>query len=86
MVFTNRVRRGLVARVTELAQQLAQTRLAAGLFPSLERECGELRLQREQLEALVASTAELRREIAASHSLGAPIRPAPIEPRVLTTR
>lgn len=79
MVFTHRLRRGLVSRVTELAHQLAQTRLAAGLFPALERVCADLRLEREQLETLVASTASLRREIATSHELGAPIRPVPLQ-------
>lgn len=78
MVFTHRLRRGLVARITELAQQVAQTRLAAGLFPALEQACSDLRVEREQLEALATSTASLRREIAASHELGAPIRPVPL--------
>ncbi len=70
MVFTSRLRVGLVDRVGDLAQQMAQQRLANGLFPKLEHACQDLRIQREQLAALGAQTAALRRELPASTGLG----------------
>ncbi|RPI76555.1 MAG: hypothetical protein EHM42_14690 [Planctomycetaceae bacterium] len=71
MVFTSRLRGGLVERVSELARQMAQQRLARGLFPRLEQACRDLRSQHDQLEALCAQTAALRREIPVPTGLGA---------------
>ena len=75
MVFTRRLRRGLMQRITELARKLAENRLAAGLFPRLERAVGEIRLARGQLESLVQTTHEIRREIASQTALGAALTP-----------
>jgi hypothetical protein len=75
MLFTRRLRRGLVQRVGDLARQMAESRLSGGLFPRLEQSLGEIRAQRERLEALSLATAELRREIAAGGALGSPIEP-----------
>src|SRR6185295_1489832 len=47
MLFTSRLRSGLVQRVTELARQMAESRLSAGLFPDLEKALAEIRLQQE---------------------------------------
>lgn len=73
MLFTRRLRRGLVQRIGELARQMAETRLSASLFPRLERALGEIRQQRERLEALEMATVELRREISGSRALGAQV-------------
>jgi hypothetical protein len=75
MVYTRRLRRGLLKRIGDLARQLAESRLAAGLFPRLEQSTVEVRLSREQLEALALTTIEIRREIASSTTLGAQIAP-----------
>jgi len=75
MLFTSRLRSGLVQRVTELARQMAESQLSAGLFPDLEKALVEIRLQQERLEALSVTTVELRREIAGSRALGSAIAP-----------
>ncbi|MBI3864805.1 MAG: GTPase domain-containing protein [Planctomycetia bacterium] len=75
MVFTRRIRRGLMQRISELAQQLAENRLATGLFPRLEQSAAEVRLARDRLEALLITTTEVRREIASRPGLGAQIAP-----------
>jgi hypothetical protein len=78
MLFTNRLRRGLLQRIGELAWQLAESRLATGLFPQLEKSTSEVHLQRERLDALLISTTEIRREIASLTTLGAQIAPVSI--------
>jgi hypothetical protein len=75
MIFTRRLRRGLIDRITDLARQLAESRLATGLFPRLERAAADIRLARSQLEALVQTTHEIRREIASQTALGAAVTP-----------
>jgi hypothetical protein len=75
MLFTRRLRSGLLARIGELARQLAESRLASGLFPQLEQATADVRLARERLEALALSTTEIRREIASVSTLGAQIAP-----------
>jgi hypothetical protein len=75
MLFTRRLRRGLLQRISELARQLAESRLATGLFPQLEKSTSEVRLARERLESLFISTTEIRREIASLTTLGAQIAP-----------
>jgi hypothetical protein len=75
MSFTRRLRQGLTRRVGELALELAQNRLATGLFPRLELAIAEVRLSRDRLEALLVTTAEVRREIAGMSVLGAQVTP-----------
>jgi hypothetical protein len=75
MIFTRRMRQGLMQRIGELARQLAENRLAAGLFPRLERSISEVRLARDRLAALLVTTTEVRREIATRTTLGAQIAP-----------
>lgn len=70
MLFTRRLRRGLDARIHELAQELALARISTGLFPQLEQCCRDIRQQRDQLEALSQSTSQIRRKIALASSLG----------------
>lgn len=75
MMFTHRLRGGLVKRVGEMARQMAESRLSAGLFPRLEQAIADVHLQRERLEAMVVTTAEIRREIAAAGTLGTQLSP-----------
>jgi hypothetical protein len=78
MSFTRRLRQGLTRRIGELALELAQNRLATGLFPRLELATAEVRSARDQLEALLVTTSEVRREIAGMASLGAQISAVPL--------
>jgi hypothetical protein len=75
MLFTRRLRRGLNRRVNDLAAELAQSRLARGLFPQLEQACREIEMQTTRLTALAEATSELRNELATSPDLGAPLAP-----------
>ncbi|HUG94330.1 MAG TPA: GTPase domain-containing protein [Planctomycetaceae bacterium] len=75
MLFTRRLRRGLTRRVDALAAELAQSRLARGLFPQLEQACREIDVQITRLVALAEATHELRSELATSPDLGAPLAP-----------
>jgi len=87
MSFTRRLRQGLTRRIGELALELAQNRLATGLFPRLELETAEVRSARDQLEALLVTTTEVRREIAGMASLGAQIAPVALsQAAALVTR
>jgi hypothetical protein len=70
-LFTRRLRGGLVRCVTELARQMAESRLSTGLFPGLEQALADIRQQRERLEAVELMTMELRRELAGRTQLGA---------------
>ncbi|MBS0264565.1 MAG: GTPase domain-containing protein [Planctomycetes bacterium] len=60
MLFTRRLRRGLFDRISELARQLADIRMATGLFPGLERAIQTARLQRDRLAGLQAATVQIR--------------------------
>lgn len=75
MAFTRRLRRGLERSVDELAHELAETRLSTSLFPRLEQACRDIETARERLDGLAETTAGLRRRIAGSPRLGAPISP-----------
>jgi hypothetical protein len=87
MLFTRRLRQGLTRRISELALELARNRLATGLFPQLELATAEVRSARDQLEALLVTTTEVRREIAGMACLGAAIAPlAAPQDSVLATR
>lgn len=81
MAFTRRMRRGLMQRIGDLARQLAENRLAIGLFPKLEQSIADVRHARDRLEALLITTTEVRREIATRTTLGAQIAPISV-PRV----
>jgi hypothetical protein len=65
-------------RIGELARQLAESRLARGLFPQLEKSTAGVRLARERLEVLALTTREIRREIASTTALGTQIAPATV--------
>ena len=70
MLFTSRLRGGLVERVSSLARSLAQQKMARGLFPRLEDACRETLAGREQLAGLLAESAAMRRELPGNSSLG----------------
>lgn len=70
MAFTHRLRRGLSQRVEGLAKELVEVRLAAGLFPSLEAACREVRAKAMELEALGTELDLLGRQIAVAPQLG----------------
>jgi 50S ribosome-binding GTPase len=75
MLFTRRLRRGLNRRIDALAAELAQSRLARGLFPQLEQAVRDIDVQVTRLTALAEATSELRSELATSPELGAPRAP-----------
>ncbi|MFQ5734285.1 MAG: hypothetical protein ACE5KM_20295, partial [Planctomycetaceae bacterium] len=79
LAFTSRLRRGVTARIHDLAEQLSQTHTSRGLFPALEETCRNIDRQRERLDALSESVAELRRGMAPVPQLGAPREPAVAE-------
>jgi len=79
MLFTRRLRAGLISRIGELAHQLAVSRLATGLFPRLERATADVRLARGRLEALLVTTTEVRRDIAGMAALGAQLAPITVQ-------
>ncbi|MGE3314448.1 MAG: hypothetical protein AB7O26_04975, partial [Planctomycetaceae bacterium] len=70
MAFSRRLRNGLKLRIDELAQELAQSRLAVGIFPQLEQACREIEVARVRLEGIAESTAALRNQISTSTALG----------------
>jgi len=75
MLFTSRLRGGLVERVSDLARSLAQQKMARGLFPRLEEACRETQSGREQLAGLLAESAAMRRELPDNAALGFSSRP-----------
>ena len=70
MAFTRRLRRGLLAEIDELARNMVQQRFASGLFPDLEANCRRSRSAVMELDAINASIAALRDDIAMSPVLG----------------
>lgn len=88
MLFTRRLHRGLTREISELAREVAESRLATGLFPRLEQSITDQHLARQRLEALLQTTVALRREIAGMATLGAQIAPfsVPRPARAVTAR
>ncbi|MEX1096731.1 MAG: GTPase domain-containing protein [Planctomycetales bacterium] len=72
LAFSRRLRRKLRKRLKSLAGELAQIRLAHGLFPRLERTCRDAGLERDRLQSIAETTAELRSRTARPVRLGAP--------------
>lgn len=70
MMFTRRLRRGLTSKIEILAEELARSRIASGVFPKLEDACAEINLQRERLDSLAITTNHLRQQIAMPAKLG----------------
>ncbi|MCA9034958.1 MAG: GTPase domain-containing protein [Planctomycetaceae bacterium] len=66
--FTWRLRRGLTARIRQLAQSMADVRLVNGLFPGLESEVHRVKQDQQQLAKLAEQTSSFRRRLADSAS------------------
>ncbi len=76
MIFTSLLRRGLQTNITSLAEELAQSRLTGGLFPSLESTCQHIGTQRSRLRMLADQVADMRSQLAwGSTGLGSQKRP-----------
>ena len=73
MAFVGRLRRGLNARITALANELAGHRVSRGLFPDLEEGCRRIAGSRLALDIIVSDVQELRSEVAGSQALGSPL-------------
>jgi hypothetical protein len=73
MAFVGRLRRGLNARITALANELAGHRVSRGLFPDLEEGCRRIASSRLTLDIIVGDVQELRNEVAGSQALGSPL-------------
>ena len=63
-MFTWRLRRGLTKRVQQIAQQMAESKLAHGLFPNLESMCRHIVSDSQKLNGLLNLTTSFRRNIA----------------------
>jgi len=63
-MFTWRLRRGLTKRVQKISQQMAESRLAHGLFPNLEAMCRHIVSDSHKLNGLLEQTSSFRRNIA----------------------
>ncbi|MEZ6062328.1 MAG: GTPase domain-containing protein [Planctomycetaceae bacterium] len=66
--FTWRLRRGLTRRVREFAQTMADSRLAHGLFPSLEATCSRIETDSDRVTALLEQTTAFRHNLATSNA------------------
>ncbi|MFH1301139.1 MAG: GTPase domain-containing protein [Planctomycetota bacterium] len=71
MLFTRKLKRGLEAEINQLSDELAQAKLAHGLFPHLEQACQQAHALQHSLERMGGETRQLRNEIASSRILGA---------------
>ena len=70
MLFTRRLRRGLTSQVESLAGELANSKLAGGIFPEIETACRNTYLHCDKLEALLAQITGLRQRLAALPDFG----------------
>lgn len=66
MLFTRRLRRGLVRQIDTLANELAENRLAHGLFPGMEEACRRIERDMDRLDRFAADIARLRPETSAA--------------------
>lgn len=71
MMFTRKLKRGLSIEINQLSDDLAQAKLAHGLFPHLEQECQRVYALQHSLERMGGEVHQLRNDIAASRILGA---------------
>ncbi len=79
ILFTRRLRRGVQRRINTLAKELAEHRLAGGLFPELEAVCQSAHISRQRLEQLGEQVESLRRSLLRNAELGAPVLRNPSE-------
>ena len=62
--YTWRLRRGLSARIHQLAQTMVETRISEGLFPSVDNVCHSIIEDDHRLTELLERTSRFRRELA----------------------
>ncbi len=62
-LFTARLRRGLKRSVQQLAEQLAQSKLAGGLFPQLDELCQEYARDVDELRRLASQVTAVRDQV-----------------------
>ena len=70
MLFTRRLRRGLVRQIDTLAIELAEHRLARGLFPRIEKTCRQIEQNIDRLDRFAADIADLRSQTSPAATLG----------------
>ncbi len=75
LMFVRRLRRGLDRHIETLATELAQSRVSRGLFPGLDRACGQTHLALDQLEMISQSIRHVKEAITLGKSLGAQTTP-----------
>lgn len=63
-LFTWRMKRGLTHQVQQFAQQMADSRLIHGLFPTLESTCRRVTADADRVRGLLEMTTSFRRNIA----------------------
>lgn len=73
IVFTRKLRRGLDRRIHNFCEEIANQKLARGLYPELEEVSRKIDSQHRELLSLIEKTDEMRENIAVSPSLGAAI-------------
>ncbi|MDP1798907.1 MAG: GTPase [Planctomycetaceae bacterium] len=61
--FTWRLRSGLKRSVQQLAEELAQSKLAAGLFPQLDEHCRDFTRDTDELRRLASQVAAVREQV-----------------------
>jgi hypothetical protein len=76
IVFCGRLRRGTRRQVETLAAELAQSKLAGGLFPALDGQCREFQADVAQLRDLATLVMSLRTQVSNTGGLSA-ARPGP---------
>lgn len=62
-LFTARLRGGLKRSVQQLAEELAQSKLAGGLFPQLDEYCRDYTRDTDELRRLAAQVATVREQV-----------------------
>lgn len=62
-LFTARLRSGLKRSVQQLAEELAQSKLAAGLFPQLDEHCRDYTRDTDELRRLAAQVHTVREQV-----------------------
>jgi hypothetical protein len=70
MAFVRRLQRGLGRRIQTLSGELAEARLAGGLFPDLEQALRGAQGRRDEVVQLLSQTENLRHELAGAEHLG----------------
>jgi len=78
MALTLKIRKGLNQEITQLADKMANRKLAGTLYPGLEQVCHSAELHLRQLEQLQQQTQELRTSLNEQGRLGA-ILPAHVQ-------